>query len=198
MLWDEWIPPSFYKCLCESERFIYLNGKNVLYPQTSEIVNKSVKEDVMDNYENMRAYLNKKYKIIQYVYGLLFLIIYKTGEIRGVNLKGELQLKFKGWNNKKAQKTLEKILKLIKKEFKQWIRKRPYKDWIVWQWKRRWDSKKILRKKSYVKSTLKKAKEAKNHALEKQLWARFGEINSEFSAINNIKRKNQKKIKKIL
>ena len=54
--------------------------------------------------------------------------------------------------------------------------------------------KKILRKKSYVKSTLKKAKEAKNHALEKQLWARFGEINSEFSAINDIKKKNQKKI----
>ena len=62
-----------------------------------------------------------------------------------------------------------------------------------------------MRKKSYVKSTLKKAKEqgylakeAKNHALEKQLWARFGEINSEFSAINDIKKKNQKKIKKIL
>ena len=36
----------------------------------------------------------KNYNIIQYVYGLLFPFIYTTGEIRGVNLKGQRILKF--------------------------------------------------------------------------------------------------------
>ena len=60
----------------------------------------------------------KKYKIIQYVYSLLFLFIYTTCEIRGVNLKEEFQLKFKEWNHKNAGKNARKDLKTYQKRNK--------------------------------------------------------------------------------
>ena len=38
MLWDECIEKTFYKHICENYNFIYLNGKNVLYSKTAQIV----------------------------------------------------------------------------------------------------------------------------------------------------------------
>ena len=107
MLWDECVLPSFYKYICKAENCIYLNDKNVLYLKTSEIVWSCVPED-LDNYENMKSYQKANCNVIQYIQGLLFPIIYATGAIRSIILKGEFQLKFKKWNNKKAQKNVGK------------------------------------------------------------------------------------------
>ena len=38
MLWDKCIEKTFYKHICENDNFIYLNGKNVLYSKTAQIV----------------------------------------------------------------------------------------------------------------------------------------------------------------
>ena len=38
MFWDECIEKTFYKHICENENFMYLNGKNVLYVKTVQIV----------------------------------------------------------------------------------------------------------------------------------------------------------------
>lgn len=32
MLWDECVPMKFYRYICGSENFTYLNGKNVFHP----------------------------------------------------------------------------------------------------------------------------------------------------------------------
>ena len=45
MLWDECIEKTFYKQICENENFIYLNGKNVLYSKTAQIVLDSLNKD---------------------------------------------------------------------------------------------------------------------------------------------------------
>ena len=37
MLWNECAPNNFYKDRCKNRNFIYLSGKNVLYPKTSGI-----------------------------------------------------------------------------------------------------------------------------------------------------------------
>ena len=38
MLQEKWIPESSYGFICQADNFIYLNGQNVLYPKTAEIV----------------------------------------------------------------------------------------------------------------------------------------------------------------
>ena len=122
----------------------------------------------------MRQYLKKNYKIIQYVYSLLFLFIYTTCEIRGVNLKEEFQLKFKEWNHKNAGKNARKDLKTYQKrnkitEFEQI----PVKIDLSDEEKKKLKKKKIEEKKLKQKKYTEKAKEerclakkAKNDKLE--------------------------------
>ena len=38
MLWREFIPPDFYRYICEEKNFIYLNGRDVGQPGVIEIV----------------------------------------------------------------------------------------------------------------------------------------------------------------
>ena len=87
MLWDECVPINFYRYICGSENFTYLNGKNILHLQTSEMVWQFL-------------YLEKNKSLIQYVYRKALPCVYTTTENRGVNFKYEFQLKFKDWNNK--------------------------------------------------------------------------------------------------
>ena len=53
--------------------------------------------------EKLTFYFQKP-KIFQYIYLFLFPKIYSTIDARGINLKGEFQLKFKSWNDCKLKK----------------------------------------------------------------------------------------------
>ena len=44
MFWEECNEPSFCKHICKPENFLYLNGKNVIYPHVAEIVWKYIKK----------------------------------------------------------------------------------------------------------------------------------------------------------
>lgn len=46
MVWDESVPIKFYKYICGSENFTYLNGKNVLHPEISKIVWKFIEKKI--------------------------------------------------------------------------------------------------------------------------------------------------------
>ena len=39
------MPAPFYKFICKEENFLYLNGKNVLQPKVSEILNNFLAKD---------------------------------------------------------------------------------------------------------------------------------------------------------
>ena len=56
MLWDERIEKTFYKHICENDNFIYLNGKNVLYSKTAQIVLDYLNKDA-SNIVRLRKYL---------------------------------------------------------------------------------------------------------------------------------------------
>ena len=56
MLWDERIEKTFYKHICENDNFIYLNGKNVLYSKTGQIVLDYLNKDA-SNIVRLRKYL---------------------------------------------------------------------------------------------------------------------------------------------
>ena len=45
MLWKKCRPADFYKFICSEEKFLYLNGKNVLDPKIANIVWKFIQAD---------------------------------------------------------------------------------------------------------------------------------------------------------
>ena len=67
MLWKEYVPVEFYKYTCLEENFVYLNGKNMLYPKVSEIVLNFIQKD-KKNYSKLRNNLCQFKNIFQYVY----------------------------------------------------------------------------------------------------------------------------------
>ena len=75
MLWDQCIERTFYKHLCENDNFIYLNGKNVLYSKTAQIVLDYLKKDPQ-NVVLLRRCLQNHMKVIQFVYSKCFPEIY--------------------------------------------------------------------------------------------------------------------------
>ena len=109
MLWDESIEKTFYKHICENDNFISLNGKNVLYSKTAQIVLDYLNKDA-SNIVRLRKCLQNHMKTIQFVYSRCFPEIYS-----GINLKSEFLLTFKLWKDKKKFLTIstnEKNLKM--------------------------------------------------------------------------------------
>ena len=71
MLWDECIEKTFYKHICESDNFLYLNSKNVLYSKTAQIILCYLNKDA-SNIVRLRKYLQSHMKTIQFVYSRCF------------------------------------------------------------------------------------------------------------------------------
>ena len=65
MLWDEYIEKTFYKHICENDNFIYLNGKNVLYSKTAQIVLDYLNKDVSNIVKNIKKNFDQKKKRFQ-------------------------------------------------------------------------------------------------------------------------------------
>ena len=100
MLWDECIEKSFYKHICENDNFVYLNGKNVLYTKTAQIVLDYLNKDT-SNIVRLRKCLQSYIKTIQFVYSRCFSEIYSLIEKRGINLESEFLLTLKAWKDTK-------------------------------------------------------------------------------------------------
>ena len=119
MLRKEWISAEFYKFISKKEHFLYLNGKNVLYPKIAEIVWKFINENEKTS-NQLRNNLCQFKEIFQYVYSILYLEIHCTTKLRGFDLKSTFQLFFKTYKDKKKVRASRKRTKKFykKKEMK--------------------------------------------------------------------------------
>ena len=100
MLCEECAAKTFYYHICEREDFLYLNGNNVLYPRSLEIVMKYIEQD-SGNIVRLRRCLHQYKKFVQFIYSRCYPEIYSLIDKRGIEKKGELQLTFKSWKDKK-------------------------------------------------------------------------------------------------
>ena len=100
MLWKERIPTEFYKYECLEENFVYLNGKNVLYPKVSEIILNFIQQDEK-NYSKLRNNLCQFKSIFQYIYSCVYPEVHCSTERHGFDLKSTFQLVFKTYKDKK-------------------------------------------------------------------------------------------------
>ena len=75
MLWKECMAQKVYWHICKENNFLYLNGKNVLQPKVSEIINRYLNEGT-ENSNEMRNNLSQYRNISQYAYSNIFPEIY--------------------------------------------------------------------------------------------------------------------------
>ena len=99
MLWKECMPSDFYRYIFTKENFLYLNGKNVLYPKVAEIIWKFIRFDEK-NYNKLRNDLCQFKNIFQYVYSNVYPEVYCSAERRGFDLRSTFHLLFKTYKGK--------------------------------------------------------------------------------------------------
>ena len=94
MFWEDCNEPSFYKHICQPENFLYLNGKNVIYPQVAEIIINYIEAD-SKTFGKLKRKLIKNKKIFQFVYSSVYPEVYGFIEKRDVDMRNNFHLKFK-------------------------------------------------------------------------------------------------------
>ena len=94
---------DLYKYVSKLENFIYLNGKNVFYTKTADIVFQYASD--INNYRENKYYLEKYFKIYKYVpIMLLFTTFYVQNDAQRIDLRGFYVLHFKEWSDEKKKK----------------------------------------------------------------------------------------------
>ena len=108
MFWEDCNEPSFYKHIYQPDNFLYLNGKNVIYPRVAEIVMNYIEADDK-NFDKLKRKLIENKKIFQFVYSSVYPEVYSFVEKRGVDMRNNFHLKFNEWKDRKkySQKSIE-------------------------------------------------------------------------------------------
>ena len=103
--WRGCIPARFYKFLCQGENFLYINGKNVLHPRTSDMFRSFISQDDM-NYNLLRDSICRFKDIFQFAYSITYPYIYCST----VQFKKSFQPVFKAYKDKKNRAARERSL----------------------------------------------------------------------------------------
>ena len=103
MLWEKCVPSSFYKFLCQTKNFMYMNGLEVLHPKVTEIVMQYLKSDPK-SIEEFIVYFNKFQQIYQYACSMLFVKFSVQNQKCGIDSRAFFMLHFKDWQDKKRRR----------------------------------------------------------------------------------------------
>ena len=99
MLWDECLPHVFTRFIYKGENYNVLSNPKLTYQKANGIV----KEFIEENSNNIK--IEKKIKIIQYVYSLLYLKIYNRINNFSIQNKNSFDFVFFRLNSKKTKWT---------------------------------------------------------------------------------------------
>ena len=187
MLWDKCIEKTF-----ENDNFIYLNGKNVLYSKTAQIVLDYLNKDA-SNIVQLRKCLQNHMETIQFVYSRCFPEIYSLIDKCGINLKSEFLLTFKLWKDKKNFLTISTNEKQSENE--QPLEKKIEEDekLIKQLQEKKLKRKALAEKNTALKEAAKKRRKSKPEVSEKELWERLDALNGKFKVMKELKRQSKYK-----
>ena len=206
MLWRECMTIEFCKFICGEKRFLYLNGKNVLQPKVLQIIAEFIETDEK-NYRLLQNNLSAYKNIFQYVYSNVYPEIYCSTEKRGFDLKSNLHIMFKTYNDKVQMRALGKNpnnYENIRKETNIYEQKLINIDDFN-------DSEEADVKESVEKGKKKRRKVAENNKLlkkqkqkteenkvkEKDMWEQLSKLNGEFKNIKKAKKEAKKCLRQL-
>ena len=153
----------------KNDNFIYLNGKNVLYCKTKEIVLDYLNKRT-SNIVRLKKCLQNDMKTIQFAYSRCFPEIYSLIDKRGINLKSEFLLTFKLWKDKKKFSTTSTNEK--KSEDEQPLEKKIEEDEkLIKQLQEKKLKRKVpAEKNTALKEEAKRCCRSRPESTEKELW----------------------------
>ena len=99
-LWDECVTHDFVRYLYKIENCVIISKPNLTYQKANDIVKKFLKEDA--NRINLLKYkVKEKFKLIHYIYSLLFRKIYNRTSRFGIQNKTTFDFYFQTWKSRK-------------------------------------------------------------------------------------------------
>ena len=99
-LWDECITHDFVRYMYKIKNYVVISKPNLTYQKANNIAKKFLKEDV--NRINLLKYkIEEKFKLIHYIYSLLFSKIYNRTSQFGSQNKTTFDFDFQTWKSRK-------------------------------------------------------------------------------------------------
>ena len=100
VLWDECLPHAFTRFIYKSENYNVLSNPKLTFQKANEIVKKFIEEN-SNNINLLKFKIDKNFKIIQYVYSLLYPKIYNRINKSGIQNKNSFDFVFSNWRARK-------------------------------------------------------------------------------------------------
>ena len=104
MLWDECLPHVFTQFIYKGENYNVLSNPKLTYQKANGVVKKFIEEN-SNNINILKFKIEKNFKIIQYVYSLLYLKIYNRINNFGIQNKNSFDFVFFRLDSKKTKWT---------------------------------------------------------------------------------------------
>ena len=104
MLWDECLPHVFTQFIYKGENYNVLSNPKLTYQKANGVVKKFIEEN-SNNINILKFKIEKNFKIIQYVYSLLYLKIYNRINNFGIQNKNSFDFFFFRLDSKKTKWT---------------------------------------------------------------------------------------------
>ena len=169
-----------------------MNGKNILYSKTAQILldylNKDAKNIVL-----LGRCLKNHMKTIQFVYSRCFPQIYSVIDRRRIKPKSEFLLTFKLWKGKKKFLTISTNEKKTENEHPLKKKTEENEKLIKQQQEKKLKRKPPAEKNTALKEASKKRRKSQPETAEKELWERLDTLNNKFKVIKDLEKQNKSK-----
>ena len=99
-LWDECITHDFVRYMYKIENYAVISKPNITYQKANEIVKNFINED-KNRINYLKFKIEEKFKLIHYIYSLLFSKIYIRTNNFGIQNKTNFDFYFQTWKSRK-------------------------------------------------------------------------------------------------
>ena len=100
MMWDICLPHVFTRFIYLKDNYTILSSPNLTYQKADNIVKRFIEQDIK-NIDVLRAKIQENFKIIHYIYLLLYPKIYNRVNHFGIQNKTQVEFIFSNWKAKK-------------------------------------------------------------------------------------------------
>ena len=101
MMWDICLPHVFTRFIYLKNNYTILSSPNLTYQKANSIVKRFIEQDIK-NIDVLRAKIQENFKIIHYIYSLLYPKIYNTVNNFGIHNKAQIKIIFSKCKAKKC------------------------------------------------------------------------------------------------
>ena len=105
-LWDKCVTRDLVRYMYKIENYAVISKPNITYQKANEIVKNFINED-KNQINYLKFKIEEKFKLIHYIYSLLFSKIYNRTNHFGIQNKTNFDFYFQTWKSRKQNRAVE-------------------------------------------------------------------------------------------